>query len=77
MANKKEKHEVYGVYIKFKCPNDIIDRTEESSIEVKLSEYSISSRTQECEICGSHGDVTIEYKCPICGETHKYELSSW
>lgn len=31
---------------------------------------------QECETCGSHGRVSVEFKCE-CGERHEVDLNSW
>jgi len=30
----------------------------------------------ECELCGSHGNVGVEFKCE-CGKNHEIELKSW
>lgn len=45
--------------------------------EVKCDNYSFSSSEQECELCGSHGSISIYiYGCE-CGKYHDIELSSW
>jgi ribosomal protein S27E len=68
---KKQPHEVLGFFIKVKCP------VTGKEVDIKLSEYDISSTSQECEICGSHGDVTVNFKCTECNETHEHEIRSW
>lgn len=30
----------------------------------------------ECELCGSHGNVSVDFKCE-CGKSHEVELRSW
>ena len=74
MGKKKQQkplHEIIGIFLKAKCP------VTGKEFELKLSEHDIRSHSQECEICGSHGDMTIDYTCPECKEFHEYEIKSW
>ena len=38
---------------------------------------NISAFSQECDTCGSHGDVSVMYTCPDCGQHHDHEIKSW
>jgi len=31
----------------------------------------------ECEMCGTHGRVWMNFSCPTCKEYQKIELESW
>lgn len=32
----------------------------------------------ECDLCGSHGEVKVEFTCPVCKKTFEdIELESW
>ncbi len=44
--------------------------------EVTCNDVTWDSDTQECELCGSHGEVTATVKCE-CGEHHDITLYSW
>lgn len=33
--------------------------------------------SQECELCGSHGDVTMDATCPECDKTIEVEVACW
>lgn len=46
--------------------------------EIMIKEnYSLSASEQECELCGSHGSITLWiYKCE-CGKSHDIEIESW
>ena len=58
--------------LKYFCPNL------EKDIDVNISSCSFSSSSQECDICGSHGDITlyIDNACE-CGKFHDLEIRSW
>jgi hypothetical protein len=36
----------------------------------------LSSNTQDCELCGSHGSVKFYINCE-CGKFHDIEVDSW
>lgn len=36
----------------------------------------LSSSESECELCGSHGSMTLFVNCE-CGNHHDIEISSW
>ena len=46
-------------------------------VVVPASVLQWSVRRQECEMCGSHGDATVEFECPDCGKTHEIEVYSF
>jgi hypothetical protein len=31
----------------------------------------------ECEVCGSHGRIWVDFHCPSCKHYSEIELSSW
>ena len=68
---KKIEHTFVGMYIKVKCHST----DEEVMIEVSVHDFHASD--SECELCGSHGEISVDYKCPVCGQHHEYELQSW
>jgi len=37
----------------------------------------VHSSESECELCGSHGSMTIDIKCPQCGDYHYFTLKEW
>jgi len=38
---------------------------------------SLSSTSQECDICGSHGSVSLFITNCECGKFHDIEIRSW
>ena len=44
--------------------------------DISSRKYSISATSQECDMCGSHGSVTMYVDCE-CGKTHDIEINSW
>ena len=69
--SKHIAHEILGIFLKVKCP------VKDKEGEVKIDGERIYTRSQECDICGSHGDTTVDYDCPVCGQTHEFEIKSW
>jgi hypothetical protein len=39
--------------------------------------YDLSSSESECDLCGSHGSMTLSFKCPQCENHHNFELKEW
>ena len=68
----KTKHTVKGIFIEFIC-----HEKNDTKFLVEISEYDISATSQECECCGSHGDVSVSFKCPGCGNHHEHTIRSW
>lgn len=53
------------------CP--VLDK----EISLLLSDVSFGGSESECEMCGSHGSVTLSiYKCQ-CGGMHDIVLKEW
>ena len=48
----------------------------EQNVIVKAENISWSACDQECDLCGSHGDIKADFRC-ACGRRHKLELHSW
>ena len=48
-----------------------------SEVIVKADDISILSHEEECDLCGSHGEVEVDFTCPLCGNYHEVKLLSW
>ena len=71
MAKKKEeKVEAKALSMTFFCPK----MNKQIVIEVAHLEWHASE--SECDMCGSHGGVSVYYKCE-CKQTHEIEVKSW
>jgi transposase len=70
-AKVKIEHELLGIFLKVKCSKN------GEAFEIEVSENDLYASSQECEICGSHGEVTVTYTCPVCGEIHDFQIKSW
>ena len=47
-----------------------------TSIDIDAGD--INSSSQECDLCGSHGSMTIWITaCPQCGKYHDIEIKEW
>ena len=45
---------------------------------IKVDGHDFSSSESDCELCGSHGSVSVDLKCPKCGYQHlDFELNGW
>jgi len=64
----KSKVEVKG--LKIYCEK--LDK----EIMVDIKNCFWDSGQSECEVCGSHGNVSVDFKCE-CGKDHEVELKSW
>jgi hypothetical protein len=72
MARKVAKRDnARAVSMRFHCGN--IDREVEVAVDGGLE---FSGYEAECDMCGSHGDVSVEFACE-CGFRHSISLSSW
>ena len=65
MAKKK----VEPLSIRFSC-ND-------QEFDLPVDQLFFGATYQECEICGSHGNVEVGFVCPVCKQYHTVELYSW
>jgi hypothetical protein len=64
----KKKPELKSVRIY--CPK--LDQ----NVTINVKNIMAHGRSDDCEMCGSHGDVSIDVKCK-CGKRHDIELHSW
>jgi hypothetical protein len=46
-------------------------------VELKEGDFSISTISQDCEMCGSHGSTTLYVTKCECGDLHDIEITSW
>jgi hypothetical protein len=44
---------------------------------VTTEEFNFSSHSDECDLCGSHGDIKVNFHCPLCDKYHEDILSEW
>jgi hypothetical protein len=70
-TTKKSTHTVHGLFLKVTCPKT------SKEVMIEISVYDIMHSEQECEICGSHGEISVDFKCPECGEFHEHEIRKW
>ena len=68
---KAIKHELVAMYIEFSCSKC------EKNIRFKFKDFDLNAHVQDCETCGSHGDVTADMKCVGCGKNITLELKGW
>jgi hypothetical protein len=44
----------------------------------KVIPSGYSAQEQDCEMCGSHGKITVTVdRCCACGKSHHFELDTW
>ena len=49
----------------------------ESGVQtIAVSEHDFYQDSSSCELCGSHGYLSVDVKCR-CGKTHEIEIKSW
>lgn len=47
------------------------------TVEVAADKVHFSASSQECELCGSHGESTVRFTCPECKKGQEVVLDSW
>jgi hypothetical protein len=67
---KKSNPKVEFVSIKYTCENL------EEVQEITKDQLNFSGVDDLCETCGSHGYVTVDFRCK-CGKYHSIKLESW
>lgn len=45
-------------------------------VSIPFASMMFTSGENECELCGSHGHASVQYRCK-CGKSHTVELHSW
>ena len=68
---KKIEFELKGIKVSFNC-----NKCEKIQI-VEIDRYSFSHWESPCELCGSHGGISIDVTCPDCKTTREIEISSF
>lgn len=63
---KKKKAEIKGIYVQ--CPK--------GERPFLVEDFYVWESSSECDLCGSHGTVSLEFKCP-CGKSHEVEIKEW
>jgi hypothetical protein len=69
----KRMVEITSITINFTC-NDTVQSHTINSNEL---DYCLHSGESECEMCGSHGNVSIDVKCENCNKIHEITLKDW
>jgi Zn finger protein HypA/HybF involved in hydrogenase expression len=68
---RKIEFKLGRIWIEFNC-----NKCEKwHKVEVDVNDFS--HWEAECELCGSHGGLSVDVKCPGCGYTREIELRSW
>ena len=49
----------------------------EGEVILKREDLGFYGHADECEMCGSHGEVTVSFNCPDCGKYNSVEVASW
>ena len=44
---------------------------------VAVEACDFHSSESECDLCGSHGSMSVDFKCTVCGNYHTIELKEW
>ena len=67
---KKDK-EAKLLEISFICPKN------GNTYYRSAKDISWFSSESECDMCGSHGQVSCDFMCPNCNKSHTLELHNW
>lgn len=67
----KAKVKVELKKLSFNCVNCNKD------VEIEAKEASFGASSGECELCGSHGSVTVYVSCPECKKSYDIEVYEW
>ncbi len=47
-------------------------------VKAEIESHNISSSESECDLCGSHGSLSIDIPtCPGCGTYHTITVKEW
>lgn len=73
MKGHKKEIKEWKLKLVYTCP------TTNEQVEMEVNEHNFSSSEAECELCGSHGNISLcTFKCPACGKFHdSFDISSW
>ena len=42
-----------------------------------FKDITMSATEEDCELCGSHGNIEMEFKCKDCGKHHAMKIKEW
>lgn len=68
---KKVEFELKEIKISFHCSKC------EKVQEVVVDRYAFSHAEYPCELCGSHGHVSVDVTCPECKKSKEVEIDSF
>jgi hypothetical protein len=70
MAKRKTKQKLEFIHATFYCP------TLDKSIKIDYKDLNFFGYSSPCEVCGSHGAVTVGFKCK-CGKEHELDVCDY
>lgn len=75
MARKSPIHATLNkILVEYVC----LKKATPETVTVEITVDNISSSESECELCGSHGHMTIDIPtCPVCKKYHTIEVKEW
>jgi len=68
---KKIEFTLESITVKFHCSKC------DKSHRVKVDEFAFNHWSSPCELCGSHGELSVDVKCPGCGTSRSIEISGY
>jgi len=57
--------------VRFTCPKT------GGWVEQEIDRFDFSSFDDDCECCGSHGEMKVDFKCESCDGSHEYFIQEW
>lgn len=70
MTEEKKKSKLVSIIVECECGHVGTYLKSDNN----LSFYANSS---ECDLCGSHGEIILNFKCSKCGYYQDIQVSSW
>jgi len=71
VRGKKIEFTLKKIFIEFHCSKCDKDQ------KVEVDEYAFSFGESPCELCGSHGNLSVDVKCPDCKNLRGLDIKSW
>lgn len=71
MKKEKKNEPVY------KLAKLTIECSEHGLVEINSNDVYFTETSEDCEMCGSHGNIKVRGRCPECDKHFTIELSSW
>ena len=60
--------EIQNIRIKCECGHSAI---------YKMNDVDFSWWEEECRLCGSHSECTVDFTCKSCGKTKTVDIGGW